>query len=64
MTRLPDTIDIDQEMIKYLFGGEYYHKVMEKGFIGEINMDVDEYHEIVGMFAKEYRFCYERWKRG
>ncbi len=63
LTRLPDTIDINQEMIKYLFGGEFYHNVLNKAFTEGILLDTDEYHEIVKMFAEKYHFHYERWER-
>lgn len=61
MVRLPGTEVLDRDTVAHLFGGDYYRRVMEKAFMGEINMEEDEYHEIVKLFAEKCGFLYERW---
>lgn len=61
LVRLPGTKNLDRDTVAHLFSGDYYHKVMEKAFIGEIDMEEDEYHEIVKLFAEKCGFRYERW---
>lgn len=60
LVRLPGTENLDRDTVAHLFSGDYYHKTMEKAFMGEIDMEEDEYHEIVKLFAKKCGFRYER----
>ncbi len=61
--RLKETVDLDEDEIVHLFSGSYYHIAMGKGLAGEIDLDFDEYHEIVKLFAKKCGFQYERSER-
>lgn len=55
---------VDSDTIRHLFGTEFYHKAMEAGMDGKIDLDTDEYHFIVQKFAERYGFGYERKEQG
>lgn len=61
LVRRPEMDSLDRDTVLHLFSGDYYHKVMEKAFMGEIDMEEDEYHEIIKLFAEKCGFLYERW---
>ena len=55
---------VDSDTIRHLFGTEFYHRAMEAGMDGKIDLDTDEYHFIVQKFAERYGFGYERKEQG
>lgn len=57
--RTTKTLVDNSDIIAHKFGTDYYRLVMDKAYKGEINMD-DEYHEILKLFADDYKFVYER----
>lgn len=60
VTRTAETIEDSMDVIYHKFKTDYRNQVWERAWNGEIDPDLDTYHEIVKLFAKDYKFNYER----
>lgn len=63
MRRTPQTIPATSTEIVEAFEKIRKETVGELAWNGEINIDIDEYHETVLRLAKRYHFDYERMMR-
>ena len=62
MERTQDTIDVDPDIVYTEFSDLWNTKVLELSRKGEIDPDVDGFHEIMSTLSKKYRFIYKREK--
>lgn len=59
-----DTKFEEADVIQHRFTTDFYYAVLDEVMSGaEIDMDLDEYHEINKLMAEEYRYDYERKPR-
>lgn len=63
MERTAETIDAAYDDVLQDFEAFRKGPVMEMMWQGQIDPDVDEYHEAMKLLAEKYRFCYERSER-
>ena len=60
-----DTKFEEADVIQHRFTTDFYYQVLDEVMAGaEIDMDLDEYHEINKRMAKEYHYDYSRRPRG
>lgn len=62
ITRLEDTIIEKADIARHEFNNALMKEVMQKAMDGEIDMDIDGYHEAVEILARKYKFKYERYE--
>ena len=60
ITKLENTIKAESDIVRNEFKTEGYMMAVNKAFLGEIDMSVDEYHEAVKYLAEKYNFMYVR----
>lgn len=63
MIATPDTVFADFDTVKSDFENYYRNNVWRKSFEGEIDIDVDGYHEVLLYLSQKYHFVYRRIKR-
>lgn len=63
MKATPNTVFADFDTVKSDFENYYRKTVWHKSFDGEIDIDVDGYHEVMMYMSEKYHFVYRRVKR-
>jgi len=63
MQRIPETLAVRPDVVYHRFKEIYQTDIYELSDAGEIDIDLDGFHETMRRLSREYGFVYERRKR-